>query len=136
MVKNNPQEFWSSTLPHQSNTFVLSETPTSEPQVIANAFNEYLMSVFTLDNHEISSCSAYYASLVSIDDVSVSIGVLNLILNVDPKIHLAQTMLTFSPSLFFMDRPIPVSHFLKITVNINCTIIMEKCTSASSRQIR
>lgn len=88
MVKNNPRKFWSSISPHESNTntFVLNETPPSDPQVIANAFNEYFTSVFTLDNHEIPSCSAYYASLVSIDDLSVSMeGVLILILKVDPK---------------------------------------------------
>lgn len=88
MVKNNPRKFWNSISPKErsTSTFVLNETPTSQPQVIANAFNEYFTSVFAQDNHEISSYTPLHASLVSIDDVSVSTeGVLNLILNVDSK---------------------------------------------------
>lgn len=49
MVKKNPWKFWSSISSHQSttNTFILGEIPTSEPQVIANYLKEYFTSVFT-----------------------------------------------------------------------------------------
>lgn len=87
LMVTNPRKFWSSILPSSTepNTMDIDGASTSDPVTIANAFNSYFKSVFTIDNFQTPTFSLANPA-PSIGDVCLSEeGILNLILNLDTK---------------------------------------------------
>ena len=84
-MKKNPSRFWRSISPVSSipSSFIVNDQSCSNPEAIANAFNDYFKSVFSTDNGINPSFSAC-SNLPALPDLEVSSsGVHNLILNLD-----------------------------------------------------
>lgn len=84
-MKKNPSRFWRSISPPSSipSSFIVNDQSCSNPEAIANAFNNYFKSVFSTDNGIKPSFSAC-SNLSALPDLEVSSsGVHNLILNLD-----------------------------------------------------